>query len=58
MKWFGTAGIRGKYPEKINAMLLYKVGLSLASYIKNKGSCVVGYLIHTAYRLFLLYPSQ
>ncbi|AFZ70186.1 phosphomannomutase [Caldisphaera lagunensis DSM 15908] len=42
MKLFGTAGIRGLYPVKINPILSYKTGLSLANYYGGKGEAIVG----------------
>ena len=38
---FGTAGIRGRYLKKISSELAYKVGASLATYLK-AGKIVVG----------------
>lgn len=44
---FGTAGIRGRYLEKITPELAYRVGLSVASYVGGYGSATVGYDIRT-----------
>ena len=40
-KYFGTDGIRGKYGEKLDETLAYKVGLALGTYF-GKGIFVVG----------------
>lgn len=42
-KLFGTSGIRGKINEEITAELALNVGKSLASYLGNEGSVVLGY---------------
>lgn len=42
-KLFGTSGIRGKVNEEITAELALNVGKSLASYLGNEGSVVLGY---------------
>lgn len=44
---FGTAGIRGRYLEKVTPELAYRVGLSVASYVGGYGSATVGYDIRT-----------
>ncbi|MCE4600859.1 MAG: phosphopentomutase/phosphoglucosamine mutase [Desulfurococcales archaeon] len=44
---FGTAGIRGRYLEKITPELAYRVGLSVAAYVGGLGSATVGYDIRT-----------
>lgn len=44
---FGTAGIRGRYLEKITPELAYRIGLSVAHYVGGYGSSSVGYDIRT-----------
>ncbi len=44
---FGTAGIRGRYLEKVTPELAYKIGLSVAAYVGHEGSANVGYDIRT-----------
>lgn len=41
MKYFGTDGIRGKYGEKLDALLAYKTGKALCQYFGN-GDYVLG----------------
>lgn len=47
VKLFGTAGIRGKYLEKITPELAYKIGLAVASYIGFQGSVTVAHDVRT-----------
>ena len=42
-KLFGTSGIRGKIVSEVNCELALKVAKSLAYYLGNKGSVVIGY---------------
>ncbi|MEB3816439.1 MAG: phosphoglucomutase [Desulfurococcales archaeon] len=44
---FGTAGIRGRYLEKVTPELAYKVGLAVASYVGQWGSATVGHDVRT-----------
>ncbi len=44
---FGTAGIRGRYLEKVTPELAYRVGLAVASYIGGSGSAVIGHDVRT-----------
>lgn len=41
-KFFGTAGIRGKYLELITPQLAFNIGLSYGTYLGNSGKVVVG----------------
>ncbi len=43
MKLFGTAGIRKKYPDGVNPVLAYKLGLATAEIVGGKGA---GYVVH------------
>ncbi len=47
-KLFGTSGIRGLVKEEVTAELALKVGKSLAYYLNNSGSVVVGYDTRTS----------
>jgi phosphoglucosamine mutase len=47
VKLFGTAGIRGKYLEKISPELIYRLGLALAVYVGAKGDITVAYDVRT-----------
>lgn len=40
---FGTAGIRKVYPSEVNGVLAYKLGLTVAELVGNKGT---GYIVH------------
>ena len=42
-KLFGTSGIRGKVKSEVTAELALNVGKSLASYLNNQGTVVLGY---------------
>ena len=42
-KLFGTSGIRGKIGSEVTCELALNVGKSLAHYLGNKGSVVIGY---------------
>ncbi len=44
---FGTAGIRGRYLEKVTPELAYRLGLSVAAYVGHEGTANVGYDIRT-----------
>ncbi|MCE4621380.1 MAG: phosphoglucomutase [Desulfurococcales archaeon] len=44
---FGTAGIRGRYLEKITPELAYRIGLSVAAYVGGWGSGTVGHDVRT-----------
>jgi len=46
-RYFGTAGIRGRYLEKVTPELAYKVGLSVAAYVGGEGSATIGYDVRT-----------
>ncbi len=46
-KLFGTAGIRGKYLEKLTPELAYRVGLAIASYAGSRGSATVAHDVRT-----------
>ena len=50
-KLFGTSGIRGKVNTEINADLALHVGKSLATYLNNKGTVVVGYDTRTTNKM-------
>ena len=50
-KLFGTSGIRGKIGTEINANLALNVGKSLASYLKNEGTVVIGYDTRTTNKM-------
>jgi len=40
---FGTAGIRGRYPDKVSPILAYRLGLAVAAYTGFKGRGIVGH---------------
>ncbi len=40
---FGTAGIRGRYLEKVTPELAYKIGLATAFYVGGEGSATIGH---------------
>ncbi|MBR6928446.1 MAG: phosphoglucosamine mutase, partial [Methanobrevibacter sp.] len=42
-KLFGTSGIRGKIGSEVTCELALNVGKSLAYYLGNEGSVVIGY---------------
>ena len=42
-KLFGTSGIRGKVKTEVTAELALNVGKSLAYYLGNKGTVILGY---------------
>ena len=42
-KLFGTSGIRGKIGSEVTCELALNVGKSLASYLGNKGTVVIGF---------------
>jgi len=44
---FGTAGIRGRYLEKITPDLAFRIGLAVASYVGGKGSATIGHDVRT-----------
>ncbi|MEB3779320.1 MAG: phosphoglucomutase [Desulfurococcales archaeon] len=44
---FGTAGIRGRYLDKVTPDLAYRVGLAVASYLGGKGSATIGHDVRT-----------
>jgi phosphoglucosamine mutase len=46
-KLFGTAGIRGRYLEKVTPELAYKLGLAVAAYVGQWGSATVGHDVRT-----------
>ena len=46
-RYFGTAGIRGRYLEKVTPELAYRVGLSVAAYVGGSGSATIGYDVRT-----------
>ncbi len=46
-KLFGTAGIRGRYLEKVTPDLAFRVGLAVASYVGGRGSATVGHDVRT-----------
>ena len=46
-RYFGTAGIRGRYLEKVTPELAYRVGLSVAAYVGGEGSATIGYDVRT-----------
>ncbi len=50
-KLFGTSGIRGKIGSEITAELALKVGKSLATYLKNKGTVIIGYDTRTTNKM-------
>ncbi len=47
VKLFGTAGVRGKYLEKITPELAYRFGLAIASYNRHRGSATIAYDVRT-----------
>lgn len=51
---FGTAGIRGRYLEKVSPELGYSLGLAIATLLNNKGSTVVGYDVRYTSQLLSL----
>lgn len=51
-KLFGTAGIRKKYPEALDPVLAYKIGLATAKTIGNKGKSYIVYDTRTTNHLF------
>jgi phosphoglucosamine mutase len=44
---FGTAGIRGRYLEKVHPELAYRLGLAVAFYIGGIGTATVGHDVRT-----------
>ncbi|HDD26014.1 MAG TPA: phosphoglucomutase [Acidilobales archaeon] len=42
-KFFGTAGIRGRYLDVITPDLAFKIGLSYGTYLGHKGKVIVGH---------------
>ena len=50
-KLFGTSGIRGKVGAEVNANLALNVGKSLATYLKNEGTVVIGYDTRTTNKM-------
>ncbi len=48
---FGTSGIRGKIGSEVTCELALNVGKSLAYYLKNKGTVVVGYDTRTTNKM-------
>ncbi|MEB3758307.1 MAG: phosphoglucosamine mutase, partial [Desulfurococcales archaeon] len=44
---FGTAGIRGRYLEKVHPELAYRLGLAVAFYIGGMGTATVGHDVRT-----------
>jgi phosphoglucosamine mutase len=50
-KLFGTSGIRGKIGTEVNANLALNVGKSLATYLKNEGTVVIGYDTRTTNKM-------
>ena len=50
-KLFGTSGIRGKVKTEVNANLALNVGKSLATYLNNEGTVVIGYDTRTTNKM-------
>ncbi len=46
-RYFGTAGIRGRYLDKVTPELAYRVGLSVAAYVGGHGTATIGYDVRT-----------
>ncbi len=44
---FGTAGIRGRYLEKVTPDLAFRVGLAIANYVGGEGTATVGHDVRT-----------